>query len=364
MRLNAPDREHHREDRLDLALGSRLTIGRPARRGRARGDRRARRPPAARSGSPPSSTPSRATTRRSAMPRVRAEELGYDIAYNWDHFFPLYGDRDGPHLECWTVLGGLGRGDLDDRDRAARACITYRNPHLLADMARTVDRISGGRVDPRDRGRLEPARLRGVRLRVRHDGSAGSRRWARRSPRSSAASASSTRRPCAGLPLLIAGTGERRTLRLVAQHADGWHAAFPDRPEELEPTVAALRRWCDEVGRDPADIEWGVGVEPDDIERFLARDARDLRRDGLQPVHARLQRAGLARRRRRAVPRAGATSRTRRSRPRRRPPPEAGAGPRTREFRRSPNPPRRGRRPRPWPRPPPASTPRRPRSLP
>ena len=33
---------------------------------------------------------------------VQAEELGYDIAYNWDHFFPLYGDRDGPHFECWT----------------------------------------------------------------------------------------------------------------------------------------------------------------------------------------------------------------------------------------------------------------------
>jgi alkanesulfonate monooxygenase SsuD/methylene tetrahydromethanopterin reductase-like flavin-dependent oxidoreductase (luciferase family) len=79
--------------------------------------------------------------------------------------------------------------------------------------------------------------------------------------------------PVRRLPLLIAGTGERRTLKLVAQYADAWHAAFPDRPEELESAVAALRRWCDEVGRDPADIEWGVGVEPEDIERFLARDA-------------------------------------------------------------------------------------------
>jgi len=61
--------------------------------------------------------------------------------------------------------------------------------------------------------------------------------------------------------------------RVFAQYADAWHAAFPDRPEELEGPVAALRRWCDEVGRDPADIEWGLGVEPEDIERFLARDA-------------------------------------------------------------------------------------------
>jgi alkanesulfonate monooxygenase SsuD/methylene tetrahydromethanopterin reductase-like flavin-dependent oxidoreductase (luciferase family) len=75
------------------------------------------------------------------------------------------------------------------------------------------------------------------------------------------------------MPLLVAGVGERRTLRLVAESADGWHAMFPERPDELEPKVAALRRWCDEVGRDPAEIEWGVGIEPDDLERFLARDA-------------------------------------------------------------------------------------------
>jgi hypothetical protein len=73
-------------------------------------------------------------------------------------------------------------------------------------------------------------------------------------------------------PLLIAGVGERRTLRLVAQYADGWHAMFPSHPSELEPKIAALRRWCDEIGRDPAEIEWGVGLEPGDLERFLARD--------------------------------------------------------------------------------------------
>jgi alkanesulfonate monooxygenase SsuD/methylene tetrahydromethanopterin reductase-like flavin-dependent oxidoreductase (luciferase family) len=79
--------------------------------------------------------------------------------------------------------------------------------------------------------------------------------------------------PVRRLPLVIGGVGERRTLRIVARYADGWHAMFPDRPEELEPKVAALRRWCDELGRDPSSIEWGVGIEPDDIDRFLAQDA-------------------------------------------------------------------------------------------
>jgi len=78
------------------------------------------------------------------------------------------------------------------------------------------------------------------------------------------------------MPILVAGTGERRTLRLVAEHADSWHAAFPERPAELEPKVAALLRWCDTVGRDPAEIEWGLGVEPDDLDRFLRQDADRL----------------------------------------------------------------------------------------
>jgi alkanesulfonate monooxygenase SsuD/methylene tetrahydromethanopterin reductase-like flavin-dependent oxidoreductase (luciferase family) len=35
----------------------------------------------------------------------RCEDIGVDIAYNWDHFYPLYGDPDGAHFECWTMLG-------------------------------------------------------------------------------------------------------------------------------------------------------------------------------------------------------------------------------------------------------------------
>ena len=48
---------------------------------------------------------------------------------------------------------------------------------------------------------------------------------------------------------------------------------FPDRPAEVQPAVAALLGWCEVVGRDPASIEWGVGVEPDDIQRFVDQDA-------------------------------------------------------------------------------------------
>jgi hypothetical protein len=75
------------------------------------------------------------------------------------------------------------------------------------------------------------------------------------------------------MPILIAGTGETLTLPLVAKYADSWHARFPDHPSEVEPAVAALRKYCDEIGRDPADIEWGLGLEPTDLDRFLREDA-------------------------------------------------------------------------------------------
>ena len=94
-------------------------------------------------------------------------------------------------------------------------------------------------------------------------------------------------------PLLIAGSGERFTLRLVAEHADGWHAGFPERPSEIEPAIAALRRWCATVGRDPADIEWGVGVEPDDLDRFLGEDAAAYVELGFRQFTLGLQRPAL-----------------------------------------------------------------------
>jgi probable F420-dependent oxidoreductase len=203
---------------------------------------------------------------------LRAEELGYDIAYNWDHFFPLYGDPNGQHLECWSVLAGWAEATSRIEIGPLVSCITYRNPHYLADIARTVDRISGGRVVL---GIGAGWKRRDYEEYGYEFGTMGQRIQAMGvaipeiQRRLDALNPPPVRRP----PLLIAGTGERRTLKLVAQYADAWHAAFPERPEELEPAVAALRRWGEEVGRDVAEIEWGLGVEPEDIERFLARDA-------------------------------------------------------------------------------------------
>ena len=201
-----------------------------------------------------------------------AETLGYDLVYDWDHFFPLYGEPDGAHFEAWTMLGAWAEQTSRIEIGALVTCNSYRNPNLLADMARTVDHISGGRLvlgigggwfgrDYREYG--YDFGTRATRLRAMADGLAVIRdRWTRLNPP-----------PTRKIPIVIGGSGERITLRAVAEHADGWHAGFPDRPSELEPKIAALRRWCAELERDPAEIEWGVGVEPEDLDRFLARDA-------------------------------------------------------------------------------------------
>lgn len=208
-----------------------------------------------------------------------AEAMGYDIVYTWDHFFPLYGDPEGPHLECWTTLAAWAEATHRIELGALVTCNSYRNPDLLADMARTVDHISAGRLILG----LGSGWFRRDYEAYGYDfGTTGGRL---------AALADSLQRiearlgvlnppPLRRLPVLIAGRGVRRTMRLVARHADAWHATFPDRPEELEPSVAALRAWCAEIGRDPADIEWGVGIEPEDLDRFLARDATTYRQMG------------------------------------------------------------------------------------
>lgn len=186
-----------------------------------------------------------------------AEDMGADIVYNWDHFYPLHGDPDGKHFECWTMLGAWAESTSTVQIGALVTCNSYRNPELLADMARTVDHISGGRlILGIGSGWFEKDYTEyGYEF-----GTAGGRLndLADALPRIESRLEKLNPKPTRKIPVLIGGGGEKKTLRLVAKHADAWHTF--GNPEIVAHKSKVLAEHCAAVGRDPAEIERSVGV--------------------------------------------------------------------------------------------------------
>jgi len=192
---------------------------------------------------------------RSAV--TEAEDLGVDIAFNWDHFFPLFGDPEGNHFECWSMLGAWAEQTSRVEIGALVTCNSYRNPELLADMARTVDHISDGRLilgigsgwfeKDYDQYGYEFGTAGGRLDKLADSLPRIEKRWSVLNPP-----------PTRRIPVLIGGGGERKTLRLVARHADIWHS-FSDLDTFLRKSEI-LAKWCAEIDRDPAEIERSVGV--------------------------------------------------------------------------------------------------------
>src|SRR5919199_1555404 len=82
------------------------------------------------------------------LARVRfAESAGFEGAWVFDHFKPLYGDPSGPCMEGWTLLAGLAAATTRIRLGTLVTGVTYRHPSLLAAEITTVDNIAAGRLE-------------------------------------------------------------------------------------------------------------------------------------------------------------------------------------------------------------------------
>src|ERR1700710_32100 len=184
---------------------------------------------------------------------VRAlEDAGVDIVFNWDHFFPLTGAPDGEHYESWTMLAAIAEQTSRVELGALVNCNSYRNADLQADMARTIDHISGGRfIFETGSGWFE----RDYDEYGYEFGTVGQRldALAENLPRIEARWAKLNPPPLRDIPVLIGGGGEKKTLKIVAKHADIWHS-FSD-PETLKRKLGILAEHCETVGRDINEIE-------------------------------------------------------------------------------------------------------------
>lgn len=215
----------------------------------------------------------------------KADELGVDTIWTWDHFYPLYGCEDAPmgselpegcdpklqggHFEAWTLLTALACNTKNAELGHLVCCNSYRNPELLADMARTLDHVSDGRAilgigsgwyekDYREYGfefGTAVGRLKDLEKslpRVKE-------RLGKLNP--------PPRRK--HLPIMIGGGGEKFTLRLVAEYADMWNAFGS--PDEWGHKNNVLNAWCSKVGRAPAAIERTILVmRPESLDQLEA----------------------------------------------------------------------------------------------
>jgi alkanesulfonate monooxygenase SsuD/methylene tetrahydromethanopterin reductase-like flavin-dependent oxidoreductase (luciferase family) len=207
----------------------------------------------------------------------RIDDLGYAHLWTWDHLYAIFGDPYQPIFEGWTSLAAWAMATRQTRLGLLVGANTFRNPGLVAKTAATLDHISGGRAI---------LGIGGAWMDLEHEahgidfGTGFGQRldWLDESVgamRRVLDGQSVTSTPGGRyafndlrhlpppvqkhLPIMIGGSGEKKTLRTVARYADMWNGMGP--VEVMAHKIDVLRRHCDEVGRDIAEIEFTLGVK-------------------------------------------------------------------------------------------------------
>ena len=204
------------------------------------------------------------------------DTLGFDSAWVFDHFLPIFSDPTGPCLEGWTALSALAMITQKVRIGVLVTGNTYRHPAVLAKMATTLDIISQGRLilglgagwfalehqtfgisfpSVAERLRRLDETLTLIRRLWHEDRVTFTGRYyqltdALLNPRP-------IQQPHP--PLLVGATGEQVALRIVAEHADIWNSFGS--PEVFRHKIAVLTEHCQQIGRNPETIEKSVLVQ-------------------------------------------------------------------------------------------------------
>jgi F420-dependent oxidoreductase-like protein len=198
-----------------------------------------------------------------------AESAGFDGAWIFDHFTPLYGDRNGPCMEAWTLLAGLAALTSRIRLGVLVTGITYRHPSVLATQAMTVDHISRGRLELgmgaawhqaeheelgipfpplKERAERLEEGVQVMRLLMTQDRATFSGRHYQL--KSASYHPKPVQRPHP--PIWIGAGGEQLMLPIVARQADAWHAFGSE--ESMVRKSRLLDTMAEKAGRDPKTI--------------------------------------------------------------------------------------------------------------
>ena len=194
----------------------------------------------------------------------------FESAWNWDHFYPLAEPFDGPNLEGWTMLAALAQATSRLRIGAMVNGMHHRHPAVTANMAATLDHISGGRFELgmgagwnvlesdaygiplgtlKDRSDRFEEGIEVIVSLLTQTSTNFSGEWFQLE------NAWCEPKPVQDrIPIVIGGKGKQRTLRTAARFADQWDMTFPSEPREWTDRDEVLRGHCDRVGRDQSEI--------------------------------------------------------------------------------------------------------------